>query len=90
MRIIRYLDVYKQELDEETGEVYNELILQNFTCPIELNPMRISYVEPFYSDKGKLFKNVSVITYDTGEKMKVVGNYKVIVNNKNKSNKIGF
>lgn len=85
MRVIKYLNVYKQTVNEE-GDVIEELVVKNATIPTILNPRRITYYEPYYTDSGKLYKNVSIITYDNGEKFKVVGNYK----NFNKSNKIGF
>tara|TARA_R110000851_G_scaffold296262_2_gene451344 strand:+ start:5558 stop:5818 length:261 start_codon:yes stop_codon:yes gene_type:complete len=75
MKIIKYLDVYKQKLNNE-GEVYDALILQNFTLPSVIERHRIIYIEPYYTESGRLYKNVSILTYDNGEKFKVVGNYK--------------
>ena len=74
MKIIKYLDLYKQYVNEE-GEVYESLVLQNFTLPSIIKKERISYIEPYYTEKGRLYKNVSILTYDNGEKFKVVGNY---------------
>ena len=66
MKIIRYVDIMGAE---------NEVIQENFTVPMIIDPNRIEVIFPLFGANGKLFKNVSIIKYDQ-DAMKVVGNYR--------------
>ena len=74
MKVIRYGDIFGTDINEN-GEVEEVLIRSNFTAPISINPHRIETIEPYMGLNCKIFKNVSIITYDSGKQFKVVGNY---------------
>ncbi len=77
MKVIRYGDVYNT-IENEDGEMEEVLIRGDYTMPIILNPYKIESIEPYISINCKQFKNVSIITYDSGKQFKVVGNYKAL------------
>lgn len=91
MNLVRYVNIYETVYDEE-DQPYEEVTKENITLPIILKPYKITSIEPYYTRKGKPYKNVSIITYDSGEKFKVVGNYKNINQHTNSNNNphIGF
>jgi len=74
MIIIRFIDLYTTFTNDK-GEEYEKLSVRNFTLPTIIDESRIVGINPFFSKKGKLFKNVSMIRYDN-EIIKVIGNYK--------------
>jgi hypothetical protein len=86
MLAIRYINIYRTEMDEE-GNYYDKLHKSNLMLPIILEPYKISTIEPYYTSNGKAYKNVSVVSYDNGDKFRIVGNYKEIFK-KIKSNEI--
>jgi hypothetical protein len=90
MKIIRFVDIVDTYQDAE-GNVIEELKYSNFTLPTILEPSKVTSVCPLFSIDGKLFKNVSVIRYDS-EMMKVLGNSDYIwgLKNKNKEPFKGF
>tara|TARA_R110000851_G_scaffold315229_5_gene477629 strand:+ start:18287 stop:18640 length:354 start_codon:yes stop_codon:yes gene_type:complete len=71
MKIIRFIDLVDQTVDEE-GNVHEELRYSNFTLPTIIDPFKIDTICPLFTADGKLFKNVSVIKYDM-DMMKVLG-----------------
>ena len=73
MKIIRYLDIAIPTIGPN-GEPMEEIIHENVTVPIILDPTKIGRISPLIAKSGKLFKNVSVLEYDN-DFMKVVGNY---------------
>lgn len=92
MKVIRFGDIY-DSIENDDGTIEEFIIRSNHTMPIILNPHRIETIEPFMSLNCKLFKNVSVITYDSGKQFKVVGNYKELDKYKfidKKIRKIGY
>lgn len=91
MRVLRYVNLYETFYTEE-GQPYEVLTKENATLPIILNPYKIATIEPYYTVAGRQYKNVSIITYDNGDKFKVVGNY-IELNTRSTSNnrpKIGY
>jgi hypothetical protein len=72
MKIIRFIDVVNSYTDEE-GNLVEDLAYSNFTLPTILEAKRVESVCPLFTKDGKLYKNVSVIKYDS-EMMKVLGN----------------
>jgi hypothetical protein len=90
MKVMRYVNLY--ETVQDGDEVYEIPYKMNITLPIILNPYKITTIEPFYSKIGREYKNVSIISYETGEKFKVVGNYVTIDDSMHKveTSPIGF
>lgn len=90
MKVIRYVTLF--ETVEEEGVRYDITTKDNATLPIILNPYKIAAIEPYFTKDGRQYKNVSVISYDTGEKFKVVGNYDDLNGRlyKRNTNPIGF
>lgn len=89
MEIIRFVDLVDTVQDEQ-GEYYEKLIQQNYTLPAIIDDTKIDSIYPFFTPKGGVFKNVSVIQYQ-GEVLKVLGNYKDLNNRRFKPNTtIGF
>lgn len=74
MKVIRYGDIFDTIYNED-GTAEDVLIRSNFTAPIILNSSRIETIEPYMGVNCRPFKNVSIITYETGRQFKVVGNY---------------
>ena len=74
MTVIRYADIY-DTTQLEDGTIVETPIRSDFTMPIILNPYKIDTIEPYVTTNCKIFKNVSIITYDSGKQFKVVGNY---------------
>jgi hypothetical protein len=69
------VDIYKTEYTDD-GPIDN-ISVKDITLPIIINPSDVTSVQPYFSIKGKPFKNVSYIKYNN-ETMKVVGNYKLL------------
>lgn len=90
MKLMRYVNLYKTI--EQDGELYEVMTKTNVNIPIIVNPYKISSIEPFFTQEGKPYKNVSIISYETGEKFRVVGNYTTLNDTlfKVSTNPIGF
>ena len=73
MKIVKYIDVYTTEEDEE-GEAYDKIHKLNIGIPEHINEKKITNISPYFTQDGRLFKNVSIVMYD-GNMLKVVGNY---------------
>ena len=73
MKIIKYIDIVATEWDEN-GQPYDVVHAKNIGVPEYINNNGITGIAPYFTKSGKLFKNVSLITYE-GQQMKVVGNY---------------
>ncbi len=76
MIIVKYIDIYQQVYDDESGQVYNDLVHSNFTVPDIIDPSDIISIGPYFGTNKKLFKNVSYVKDRYGNTFKVVGNYK--------------
>ena len=72
MKIIRFIDIVESSVDEE-GNIIEYTKMSNFTLPTIIEASRVESVCPLFTKEGKLFKNVSVIKYDS-EMIKVLGN----------------
>jgi len=81
MKIIRFIDVVETLQDEE-GNIIETVKMSNFTLPMIIEPHRVESVCALFTAEGKLYKNVSVIKYDS-EMMKVLGNPEYIWDLKN-------
>lgn len=70
----------------------NDEIIKDVTVPFDINSRNINTIGPMVSDHGTLFKNVSLIEDCYGTIYKVVGNYKKLIEMKDKQqyNKIGY
>lgn len=62
--------------DEETGEVSTKRVY----LPTIMNKKDIEDIYPCVTEKGVLYKNISIIKKYTGDNYTVVGNYKTINN----------
>jgi|TARA_R110000822_G_scaffold152112_8_gene291361 hypothetical protein len=71
MKVIRFIDVVEPEEDEE-GIIQEYVRLSNFTLPMIIDPNKIVSICPLFTATGKLFKNVSIITYGD-DVLKVLG-----------------
>ena len=76
MKIIRYVDIYKTFSDEK-GNLYDEAVIKDLTIPVIIDNFGVGPISPYVGSNGKLFKNVSIFSYEN-EVYKVVGNYKYI------------
>ena len=73
MKVIKFVDIVATAFDEE-GEPYDIIHAKDVCIPSHINELRISEINPYFTKTGRLFKNVSLITYE-GLQMKVLGNY---------------
>ena len=73
MKIIKYVDIVTTEYTDE-GKPYEVVHARNIGIPEYISNDSISGICPYFSIKGVLYKNVSLITYE-GHSIKVVGNY---------------
>ena len=78
MIFISYLDIYDIKYDDE-GNSFEYPKIKNATIPINIEKTNIEIIKPFISNKGKIFKHVSVITDSGDRNFKVYGNYKKII-----------
>lgn len=92
MILTSYVSLYKNVVDEETGEVYQELFRNNIKIPIEINSGDILSVTPYVNEYGAVYKHYSTITDRYGNVYRVKGTFKDIINLKNnyKSNYKGY
>tara|TARA_R110000772_G_scaffold54130_2_gene123599 strand:+ start:3822 stop:4109 length:288 start_codon:yes stop_codon:yes gene_type:complete len=91
MKIIRYIDIVQPVVNEE-GQMFEKVMKSNFTLPTIIDPSGVDSISPLFSGEGKLFKNVSIISYHN-EMYKVVGNYIKLndqLKGKGQSNFTGF
>lgn len=82
MVLIRYVDII-DTIPVEGGYV-EKVTVSNATIPIIVDSDKVGPIQPFFSKRGKLYKNVSYLSYE-GDIYKVVGNYKEL-NKKVKEN----
>lgn len=82
MRFIQYLDLISND-----GKKVSSVMI-----PVELGKNSIVSVSPYFTTKGRLYKNVSLVRDAQGDTYKVVGNYNNITDQiKNKTTQIkGF
>ena len=87
---MRYVDLYTTV--EQDGQMHEVVTKANITLPLLISPYKVSTIEPYFTPTGKQYKNVSIISYETGEKFKVVGNYQKLYDRLFivKTNPIGF
>ena len=78
MKIIKYVDIIATEYTEE-GEPYDIVYAKNIGIPEHINDAGVSAISPYFTKKGRLFKNVSLMTYE-GQQIKVAGNYNELNN----------
>lgn len=67
-------------------------VIENIVVPTIINKKLVDSISPFYTNSGKLYKNVSVIDY-ANRSIRVVGNYKELSNRYklfNEIDKIGY
>lgn len=90
MIFINYNDIYEEYTNEE-NELDYRVVVKNATIPIHIDKDHIMTVEPLVSQRGSLYKNVSLLKDRNDKIYKVVGNYKDILNRKNERVRIkGF
>jgi len=73
MILIRYVDILETVPVE--GGYMEKVSVNNATIPIIIETDLVGPIQPYFSKTGKLYKNVSYLTYN-GDVYKVVGNYK--------------
>jgi len=73
MKIIKFVDIVVTAFTKE-GEPFDVVKAKDIGVPEYINDSGVTSISPYFTVKGRLFKNVSLITYE-GQQMKVVGNY---------------
>jgi hypothetical protein len=73
MKIIKYIDILGTAYDDE-GNEFDIVSKKNVGIPEYIKDASISSISPYFTRDGRLYKNVSLITYE-GQQLRVVGNY---------------